>query len=115
MTLSLCCLSISFANAQTTKYFKKTFGDPYPFYEAGHSVHSLIDGYLVSGYSVNPNPYDADAFIVRTDLFGNSLWSFKSDDTSTQTGIFTSFNLLSNYFLPVNFQILTHQVQQGFL
>ncbi|MBP9083416.1 MAG: T9SS type A sorting domain-containing protein [Bacteroidia bacterium] len=115
MTLSLCCLSISFANAQTTKYFKKTFGDPYPFYEAGHSVHSLIDGYLVSGYSVNPNPYDADAFIVRTDLFGNSLWSFKSDDTSTQTGIFTSFNLLSNYFFAGEFPDFNTSSTTGFL
>ena len=70
IALSLCFFCISVANAQTAKYFKKTFGDPYPFYEAGQTVHTLSNGYLVGGYSVNPNPYDADAFIVRTDLYG---------------------------------------------
>ncbi|MBL7915502.1 MAG: T9SS type A sorting domain-containing protein [Bacteroidia bacterium] len=115
MTISLCCLCISFANAQTTKYFKKTFGDPYPFYEAGHSVHSLIDGYLVSGYSVNPNPYDADAFIVRTDLYGNSLWSYKSLDTTTQTGIFSSVNLIDNYFFAGEFPDFVASATKGFL
>lgn len=115
LTISLCCLCISFANAQTTKYFKKTFGDPYPFYEAGQTVYTLVDGYLVSGYSVNPSPYDADAFIVRTDLYGNSLWSYKSLDTTTQTGIFSSVNLIDNYFFAGEFPDFVASATEGFL
>lgn len=115
IALSLCFFCISVANAQTAKYFKKTFGDPYPFYEAGQTVHTLSNGYLVGGYSVNPNPYDADAFIVRTDLYGNSLWSYKSLDTTTQTGIFSSINLIGHYFFAGEFPDFVTSSTQGFL
>jgi hypothetical protein len=115
LTIALCCLCISFANAQTTKYFKKTFGDPYPFYEAGQTVHTLSNGYLVGGQSLTSNPYEIDAFILNIDLFGNAFWQFKVQDTTLLTTILSSTILDGKYYFAGELPDFVNSKATGFI
>ncbi len=92
--LLISCLCIGFFKAQTqsTRYFKKEIGDPNPFFEAGQSVKTLGDGYLVGAYSVKSNPYDVDAYIIKTDLVGNTIWQTKISDSLSLPIIFSSIS-----------------------
>ncbi|MBP9135030.1 MAG: T9SS type A sorting domain-containing protein [Saprospiraceae bacterium] len=99
LTISLCCLCISFANAQTTKYFKKTFGDPYPFYEAGQNVYTLSNGYLIGAYALNASTFEGDAYLLQTDFAGNSVLNIRYQDSTTNAYVISSVNNNDYYFL----------------
>jgi len=96
--------SISFpALSQSTKYFEKVFSTPYPFFEEGWHVNSLIDGYALScGRAVAPSGI-TQAFAMKVDLSGNLNWEFLIQDTSSSNG-FLSGCVVNDGFVHTGFR-----------
>ena len=84
LTISLYCLCISFANAQSSKYFKKVIGLGYPNFEVGGFVKSLPNEGYLTGQERFYQTGGADGLIVKTDLYGNVIF-----DTCFQDAIST--------------------------
>jgi hypothetical protein len=60
-------------NAQT--YFQKIYQSP-PYDQEGQDVVAMPDGgYLIAGYTGNSDQYDCDVYIIKTDAFGNLVWT----------------------------------------
>jgi hypothetical protein len=74
----------SFLHAQIT--FERTYGHP-GLVEGGNSVQQTTDGgYVVAGYT---GPYAADSddvLVIRTDAYGDTLWTRTYDGTGNDSG-----------------------------
>ena len=82
LTISLCCLCISFANAQSSKYFKKNYGDLLPMYEDGLFIQDLSDGYLTGGGKFVQNQIERAYYVIKTNKFGDIIHEKTDLDTS---------------------------------
>lgn len=59
---------------QAQTYFQKTY--PLSLEQEGQDVVAMPDGgYLIAGYTTTSILYDSDVYVIKTDAFGNKLWS----------------------------------------
>jgi len=66
-------------------------------YDEGYSVQETSDGgYFITGLYTDPENYDPDVYLIKTDDSGNEEWSKKIDNGNTEDvgnyGIETSYN-----------------------
>lgn len=66
-------------------------------YDEGYSVQQTSDGgYFITGFYTDPENYDPDVYLIKTDESGNEEWSKKIDNGGTEDkgyyGIQTSYN-----------------------
>jgi len=66
-------------------------------YDEGYSVQQTTDGgYFITGLYTDPENYDPDVYLIKTDASGNEEWSKKIDNGNTEDvgycGIQTSYN-----------------------
>jgi hypothetical protein len=81
-------------NAQITFY--KTFGDSINA-DYGNSVQPTFDGgYIISGYK---NDGDADAYLIKTDANGDTLWTRTYGGVSSDLGNFVQQTADSGYII----------------
>ncbi len=57
----------------TSPTFEKRFGGRYE--EAGKAILPLEDGFLIAGYTQSFGSGQDDAYLIRTDRYGNKIWS----------------------------------------
>ncbi len=57
----------------TKATFEKRFGGRYS--DEGHALLALEDGFLIVGSTESFGSGGRDAYVIKTDLFGNKLWS----------------------------------------
>jgi len=93
LTISLCCLCISFANAQSSKYFKKNYGDLYPWVEDGLFIQVLSDGYLTGGDRFHNSILESDYNIIKVNKFGDVINQFINIDSTSNCVISDALNL----------------------
>jgi len=114
LLLSLCLCFLQ-TYSQSTKYFKKEIGNPNPFFEESFSIVTLSSGYLIGGASVIGNPYDIDVYIVKTDLFGDTIWKTKIIDSIVNNSINSSVDGSENYFFSGEIADFVNSTSKGFL
>lgn len=68
----------------TNPTFEKHFGGRYE--DVGKAIIPVKDGYLIAGYTQSFGAGQEDAYLIRTDTFGNKIWSHayggRYDDTA---------------------------------
>ena len=64
-------------NIRGDSLWAKSYGTPY-ISDWGFSVLETFDcGFIVAGFCYNPDSSSEDIYILRTDMYGDSLWSRK--------------------------------------
>lgn len=102
------------AFSQSTRYFRKNFGDPFPYMEDGWTVITLTNGYLV-GSNKYTSLSDAQSYLIKTDLFGNAIWEYSYNDTATNELIVSSIIENDCYYFAGEVYNPTLQNYDGYL
>jgi hypothetical protein len=86
------------AGSLPQKTFEKTFGGPY--YDAGNSVLQTQDnGYLIIGTSRYYNPNVNSLYLVKTDIYGDTIWTKVYGGDANTSGTFIQVTSDSGYIV----------------
>ena len=86
-------MAVSGLQAQSSKYFKKNYGDLYPRVEDGLFIQVLSDGYLTGGDRFHNSILESDYNIIKVNKFGDVINQFINIDSTSNCVISDALNL----------------------
>jgi hypothetical protein len=108
-------LSVLISNGQAVTYFKKSYGDAFPFYENGFFVKALTDGYLTGGEKIIGLTGESDLVVFKTSVEGDLTNSITETDSTTNCYFRDAVNLGNYWVLAGGFEENSTSLGQSFL
>ncbi|MBA3705868.1 MAG: T9SS type A sorting domain-containing protein [Bacteroidetes bacterium] len=86
-------------NCHAQTYFQKVYQSS-PFDQEGQDILQMPDGgYLIAGYTTNSTVNDLDVHVIKTDAFGNTVWTKSYGGNKPDFPYHMIATLDGNYFL----------------
>jgi hypothetical protein len=112
LSILISAVTIISAGAQTTwmKLFSKSSTDAF------RSVHEVpAGGYILAGYTSDSSVSDTDAYVVRLNFNGDTIWTSRYDRANSKDLFYKIINTLDGGFLAVGYTSVTGPVSHDFL